>query len=358
MASDNYDEEKLLSSSTPPDMNPDFLVIRVVGRIVLSVIKQCWAMCSAMFISMCIFYWIFGGISAFLLLCFSAAGIVYHAGDKMLYHPDNPPNSRIFVPAPRILSLPFESVHFKSLDSTKLHGYLILQPQPLECPTVLFFHGNAGNIGHRLPNAKGLFKHLHANVFLVEYRGYGLSDGCPSESGLYKDAQAALNYLLLRQDIDHSRIIVFGRSLGGGVAVELAHKPSNSDKIACLVIENSFTSIPEMAKQLIPWKGIKYLPLWFHKNKFDSKKKVSGIRCPVIFISGLCDQLVPPSMMLDLYNHCGSERKYLMQIPNGDHNGTWTKPTYYSQLKSSIESIASGRHNLQQEPQHFSIHTV
>lgn len=233
MASDNYDEEKLLSSSTPPDMNPDFLVIRVVGRIVLSVIKQCWAMCSAMFISMCIFYWIFGGISAFLLLCFSAAGtelfsqnlntsltrflsagIVYHAGDKMLYHPDNPPNSRIFVPAPSILSLPFESVHFKSLDSTKLHGYLVLQPQPLECLTVLFFHGNAGNIGHRLPNVKGLFKHLHANVFLVEYRGYGLSDGCPSESGLYKDAQAALNYLVSRQDIDHSRIIVFGRSLG------------------------------------------------------------------------------------------------------------------------------------------------
>lgn len=141
-------------------------------------------------------------------------GIVYHAGDKMLYHPDNPPNSRIFVPPPNALSLPFENIYFKSLDSTKLHGYLILQPQPLECPTILFLHGNAGNIGHRLPNAKGLYKYLHANVFLLEYRGYGFSEGHPSESGLYKDAQAALNYLLSRQDIDHSRIIVFGRSLG------------------------------------------------------------------------------------------------------------------------------------------------
>lgn len=74
MASDNYDEEKLLSSSTPPEMNPDFLVIRVVGRIVLSVIKQCWAASSAMFITICIFYWIFGGMYAFLLLCFSTAG--------------------------------------------------------------------------------------------------------------------------------------------------------------------------------------------------------------------------------------------------------------------------------------------
>ena len=145
---------------------------------------------------------------------FTYIGIVYHAGDKMLYYPEVPPNSRLFVAAPSSLNLPFENVYFKSIDNTKLHGYLILQPQPQLCPTILFFHGNAGNIGHRLLNAKGMFEHLQANVFLVEFRGYGFSEGTPSESGIYKDAQGAFNYLHGRQDIDRRRIVIFGRSLG------------------------------------------------------------------------------------------------------------------------------------------------
>ena len=132
----------------------------------------------------------------------------------MLYYPEVPTNSRMFVAAPNSLDLPFENVYFKSLDNTKLHAYLVLQPQPQLCPTILFFHGNAGNIGHRLPNVKGMFQHLQANIFLLQYRGYGLSEGTPSEAGIYKDAQAALNYLHTRQDIDRARIIVFGRSLG------------------------------------------------------------------------------------------------------------------------------------------------
>nr|SVE70561.1 EOG090X09ZU [Daphnia similis] len=344
MACINIDEEKLISnSSSSPEKNPDFLVIRVIGRIVISVIKQCWALSSAMFITICIFYWIFGGISAFVLLCFSAAGIVYRAGDQLLYYPEIPLNSRIFVPAPNTLDLPFENVFIKSLDSTKLHAYFIPQPQMQQCATILFFHGNAGNIGHRLPNVKGLFKHLQANLLLVEYRGYGLSEGTPSESGLYRDAQAALNYLLSRQDIDQRKIIIFGRSLGGAVAIDLASRACNMEKIACVLIENSFTSIPDMAIQIFPWKGLRYLPLWFHKNKFQSKKKVKSLQCPMVFISGLSDQLVPPSMMVDLYTHCGSERKFLLQIPHGDHNGTWTKPFYYKQLEKAIQDICSDR---------------
>lgn len=156
---------------------------------------------------------------------------MYRAGDQMLYYPEIPANSRIFVPAPSSIDLPFETVFMKSLDSTKLHAYFIPQPQTQQCATILFFHGNAGNIGHRLPNVKGLHKHLQANVFLVEYRGYGLSEGSPSESGLYKDAQAALNYLISRQDIDPRRIIVFGRSLGNMMTTllwQMFHFPANN----------------------------------------------------------------------------------------------------------------------------------
>nr|CAG4646432.1 EOG090X09ZU [Macrothrix elegans] len=342
----------------PPETNPDFLVIRYVGRIALSVVKQFWALSSAMFITICAFYWIFGGISAFLLLCFSAAGIVYHAGDKMLYYPEMPSDSRIFVPAPNSVELPFENVYFKSLDSVRLHAYFIRQLEPKECATLLFFHGNAGNIGHRLHNALGLFRHLHVNIFLVEYRGYGLSDGKPSESGLYKDAQAALNFLYGREDVNHKLIYVFGRSLGGAVAIDLASKASNAGKIACLIIENSFTSIPEMALHLMPWKGMKYIPLWLHKNKFQSKQKISAVECPVVFVSGSADQLVPPAMMLDLYTRCGSERKFLLQILRGDHNGTWTKPSYYAHLIRSIQEVCSDHFVLDHQVHHMSVQTV
>jgi len=262
----------------------------------------------------------------------------------------------MFVASPNSVNLSFESIYLKSLDNTKLHSYLLLQPQPQLCPTILFFHGNAGNIGHRLPNVRGLFKHLQANIFLLEYRGYGLSEGIPSESGIYKDAQAALNYLHTRQDIDRRRIVIFGRSLGGAVAIDLAFRQTASENIYCLLLENSFTSIPDMAKQIIPWKGLSYLPLWFHKNKFLSKKKIASVRCPVVFISGLSDQLVPPSMMLDLYTQCSSERKLLLQIPNGDHNATWTKPQYYSQLGRCIADVCSER-SLEQE-RHLTVHTV
>nr|CAG4650332.1 EOG090X09ZU [Sida crystallina] len=350
------DEEKMSSGLLPPEMNPNFLVIRIIGRIVLSVLRQCWAVSSAMFITICFVTWNYGGWLTVLLLFFSAAGIVYHAGDKILYYPDTPANSRIYVAAPNTVGLPFESVTLKSLDSTKLHAFFILQPQPASCPTILFFHGNAGNIGHRMANAKGLFKLINANILLLEYRGYGLSEGVPSESGFYKDAQAALNYLSNRTDIDTRRIWVFGRSLGGAVAIDLASRSCNAGKIGCLLIENSFTSIPDMAKQIIPWRGLKYLPLWFHKNKFQSRKKVSSVRCPVVFISGLSDQLVPPSMMLDLYTQCSSERKLLLQIPNGDHNATWTKPQYFNQLLRYVDDVCSDR--LLEQHLHLSVHTI
>lgn len=98
--------------------------------------------------------------------------------------------------------------------------------------------------------------------------------------------------------------------------------------------------------------------------QFENKKKAGSIQCPVVFVSGLSDQLVPPCMMLDLYTQCGSERKILLQIPNGDHNGTWTKPTYYAQLARSVEDVCSDRilaqehnHHRHHHP-HLSVHTV
>lgn len=115
-----------------------------------------------------------------------------------------------------MFGLPYENIQVYAPDKTLIHMYFIHQPRERQrqSPTIVFFHGNAGNMGHRLQNCVGLYHNLHCNILLVEYRGYGLSEGNPTEEGLYTDARACLNYLFTRSDINHSEIIVFGRSLG------------------------------------------------------------------------------------------------------------------------------------------------
>ena len=128
------------------------------------------------------------------------------------------------MPSPSIVGLAFESVFIKAKDKTRLHLFFVKQPPQLisEAPTLLFLHGNAGNIGHRLLNVKGLYAQLQCNVCLLEYRGYGHSDGTPTEEGMYMDAQAGLDYLSSRSDINASKIVVFGRSLGAKCEIRVA----------------------------------------------------------------------------------------------------------------------------------------
>lgn len=117
--------------------------------------------------------------------------------------------------------LPYENVQVRASDGTLLHMFFIYQPQERkhQSPTIVFLHGNAGNMGHRLQNSVGLFHNLHCNILLVEYRGYGLSEGNPSEDGFYMDARASIDYLYTRNDINLSEIIVFGRSLGNYIVL-------------------------------------------------------------------------------------------------------------------------------------------
>ncbi|CRK48285.1 hypothetical protein BN1723_016854, partial [Verticillium longisporum] len=114
--------------------------------------------------------------------------------------------------------------------------------------TVLMFHGNAGNIGHRLPIARMLINFIGCNVFMLEYRGYGLSTGEPDESGLYTDAQTAIEYLRARAETSNHKLVVYGQSLGGAVAVKLVSKHQKHGDIAGLVLENTFLSM----RKLIP----------------------------------------------------------------------------------------------------------
>jgi pimeloyl-ACP methyl ester carboxylesterase len=151
-------------------------------------------------------------------------GIFYNSQDMLVYHPNEPSESKFYIEQPSIYNLPFEVVDLVTSDSVHLHSYFIKQSDEnlaAQLPTVLFFHGNAGNIGHRLIIAHYMYTYCACNIFLVDYRGYGMSEGVPSEKGFYLDAECALNHLLNRNDIDKTKIIAFGQSIGGAVVIDV-----------------------------------------------------------------------------------------------------------------------------------------
>ncbi|XP_032679931.1 protein ABHD13 [Odontomachus brunneus] len=311
--------------------------MRLLGSIAL----KCWAF-SGVYLLVCfLLYWLYGGVLAFLLLCLATTGILYHREDQLLYHPELPAHSRVYVPAPSIFSLPYQSIYTRSGDGTMLHMFFISQPEDKmkKVPTILFFHGNAGNMGHRLQNIAGLYHNVQCNILMLEYRGYGLSQGSPSEEGFYMDARAGIDYLSTRTDINTNEIIVFGRSLGGAVAIDLATKEENSRRIWCLILENTFTSIPDMAALFVGSKFLQYLPLFIYKNKYLSILKVRSVIVPTLFISGLADTLVPPRMMQDLYKTCRSGHKQLFPVAGGTHNETWCQPGYYQHICAFLTEL-------------------
>ncbi|XP_050361300.1 protein ABHD13 isoform X2 [Nymphalis io] len=249
-------------------------------------------------------------------------------------------DSRLFVLQPSNYKLPYESIKIKSKDGFKIHMFLIKQPMlSNHRPTMIFFHGNAGNMGQRLCNVSGFYHKLNINILLVEYRGYGLSEGSPSEQGLYMDAQTAFDYLMQRNDIDHTQIILFGRSLGGAVAIDLASRLEYKNKIWALIVENTFTSIPDMAKILLKWRCLNWLPMFCHKNKYMSLNKMSCVSSATLVVCGACDALVPPRMARELLLCCGAPLKRLAVLSGGGHDDTWTRPDYYAVLQRFLLDV-------------------
>jgi len=332
------------------------------------VIRRFWAWSGAAVLSLLLFYWLYGGLLAFALVCFGVSGVLYKAGDRLLYHPDQPAHSRVFVPTPAIFGLPFENLFIRARDGVELHLFLVRRPGEAGAtvPTILYLHGNAGNIGHRLLNVQGLYNSLGCNVALLEYRGYGRSEGSPSEEGLCMDAQAALDFLLARPDLASDKLVVFGRSLGGAVAVDLATRAANKERLAAVMLENTFTSIPDIARILFPFRLIKLLPVWAYKNQFRSLRKACRITQPTLFLSGLSDQLIPPRMMTELYTACGAPVKRLARFQGGSHNETWTAPDYLQTVNYFLDEVVylhsvAGRPRLESPTSlvpHSTVHTV
>ena len=210
-----------------------------------------------------------------------------------------------------------EECLFRTEDGIRLHGWFFhaLLPQDVQrkpVRTMLFFHGNGGNLTYWAPYIAALTR-LGVNVLIVDYRGYGKSEGAPDEQGLYADALAAYNYLLSRTDVHKEHIIIFGQSLGGAVAVDLATKRPCEK----LILEATFTSIKEMTKTMF---GV--LPVHSLLNtKFDSLAKIKTLHVPLLSIHGNRDTIVPFELGKRLFA-AANEPKIFYEIPGADHNNT------------------------------------
>ena len=212
---------------------------------------------------------------------------------------------------PKDWGLDFDDVHFTTTDGINLHGWFVPGTRDI---TWIWFHGNAGNISHRLENLTLLRDCLGIGLFLFDYRGYGHSEGEVSEEGTYKDALAALDDVLSRQDVDPSKIVYFGRSLGAAVAVDLATKRRPYG----LILESAFSSIRDMARKSYP-----YLPLQvLVHNKYDSVSKIGNCDCPILVIHGDQDDLIPIKQGEKLYD-AAKEPKYFHTISGAAHNDTY-----------------------------------
>ncbi len=207
---------------------------------------------------------------------------------------------------PQDLQIPFEDIYIKAGGSNQINGWFI----PFENAkyTILFCHGNGGNISHRMEKIT-ILRRSKANIFIFDYEGYGKSQGKPSEKGIYQDAQASFDYLVEMRKIDPKGIIVYGESLGCAVAIDLAWK----NTIGGLILEGSFSSGKDMARIIYP-----FLPTALFFNKFNSIEKIKDIDAPKLFIHSKSDEIVPYSLAQKLFD-AAREPKNFVSI-RGGHN--------------------------------------
>jgi len=247
---------------------------------------------------------------------------------RIIYHPHKYPEGNWNSSSS---SVSREDVHFTASDGVRLHGWYI--PSAGAKATLLWFHGNAGNITHRLGNIE-MLKPLNLNIFIFDYRGYGKSEGEPDEKGIYSDSQAAYDWLVKVKNILPGEIILFGRSLGGICAVEVA----SGNSAAGLILESVFPSAGKMAEKIFP-----VLPLGGAiKSRFDAISKVPDLKLPKLFIHGTQDEIVPYKLGRELFS-VAADPKEFYDIQGAGHNDTFLigGAGYFNALGQFIKKVVS-----------------
>jgi len=216
-----------------------------------------------------------------------------------------------------------EEIKYNGYDGKPLRGWYIKNKNSLGI--FIFFHGNTGNISSWLHFAKRFYKWGYS-IFMVEYRGYGICPGVPTETNLYEDALSTYNYITDVLNYAPNNIIIYGKSLGGAVGINLAKKvPASS-----VVVDSSFTSMPEMASQIIPFG------YFICKYKFDSINDIKKITTPILIIHSKNDEIIPFEMGRRLFEYAGSNKQNINKKfleSEGDHNNTKWDDTLTHNIK-------------------------
>ncbi|KAG8959972.1 hypothetical protein FRC03_007236 [Tulasnella sp. 419] len=265
-------------------------------------------------------------------------GLLYYGQNYMIYPSGFPPGSRTNIATPLEYNMIYQDLTLETSDGLKLKAYLMLQRREVPVvtgvyrqqhqfvppkvdgqsrditvdeemdeedqqiassrPTVIIFHANAGNLGHRLPLARLFYEQMRCNVVMLSYRGYGMSEGSPSEAGLRIDAQTTLDFVRDHPLMRSTKIILYGQSIGGAVSIDLASQ--NPQVIHALILENTFLSIPQLIPSVVPYLS----PVSFlcHQN-WNSSESLTKIpsETPMLMLSGLQDEVVPPLHMKRLW---------------------------------------------------------
>lgn len=232
--------------------------------------------------------------------------LLYGMQSRLIHLPGVP--GRELTATPAEIGLDWDDVTLDAEDGVQLHGWYLPGPDGAR-HTVLFFHGNAGNISHRLDSLE-IFHDLGAAVLIIDYRGYGRSEGSPSEEGLYRDGRAAWDYLAEQRDVPPEEIIAFGRSLGAAVAAHVA----TEREVGGVILESAFTSAPDMAAELYPLFPVRQLA----RIHYPTRDFARDLRAPVLVVHSPDDDIIPFHHGEAVYEAAPEPRQFL-QI-EGDHN--------------------------------------
>lgn len=258
----------------------------------------------------------------------SLAVLLFIFQERLVYFP-----TRAWQATPADIGLPYEEVWLETGDGISLSAWLA----PVDSPRafILFFHGNGGNISHRLGSLE-LFHRLGLSTLIIDYRGYGQSEGSPGEQGTYLDAEAAWRYLVEERQIPPERIIVFGESLGGGVAswVAQTHPPAG------LILVSTFTSVPDMGAQVYPFLPVRLLA----RVQYNTLARLPDIHCPVLIIHSPADEVVPYNHGQQLFAAANAPKEFL-EI-RGSHNGglALSAAQYEAALERFVARVTGTEH--------------
>ena len=269
------------------------------------------------------------GLGAVLLLLAAVyallVGLLWMRQGSMLFLPSIP--SRELAATPAAVGFSYASVEIETSDGETLHGWFV--PASEERAVLLFFHGNAGNISHRLDSLR-MFNSLGLSVLMFDYRGYGLSSGRPTEQGTYEDAQAAWRHLVDIRGVSADRIILFGRSLGGAVATWLAVQQAPG----ALIIESTFRSVPELAADIYWFLPVRSLA----RIEYPVERLIGEVSTPVLIVHSRDDEIIPFSHAEALHAAAGTDSQLL--VIDGDHNSGFLRDAV--RYRAGLEAFLDG----------------